>query len=61
MRHETPALGLNAVLDTALQRLEEEDPRLKGCFVKGETRNKAQEYQDECERIEVERRFRVLF
>ena len=31
----TPAPGLNVVLDTALQRLEEEDPQLKGCFVKG--------------------------
>ena len=31
----TPAPGLNVALDTALQRLEEEDPQLKGCFVKG--------------------------
>lgn len=31
----TPAPGLNIALDTALQRLEEEDPQLKGCFVKG--------------------------
>ena len=31
----TPAPQLNVVLDTALQRLEEEDPQLKGCFVKG--------------------------
>lgn len=32
---KTPAPGLNVALDTALQRLEEEDPQLKGCFVKG--------------------------
>lgn len=31
----TPAPGLNVALDTALQRLEEEDPQLIGCFVKG--------------------------
>lgn len=31
----TPAPGLNVALDTALQRLEEEDSQLKGCFVKG--------------------------
>ena len=31
----TPAPQLNVALDTALQRLEEEDPQLKGCFVKG--------------------------
>ncbi|MBC5662219.1 restriction endonuclease subunit M [Clostridium sp. AF17-2] len=31
----TPAPGLNVALDTALQRLGEEDPWLKGCFVKG--------------------------
>lgn len=31
----TPAPGLNVALDTALQRLEEEDPQLKGCFIKG--------------------------
>ena len=31
----TPAPKLNVALDTALQRLEEEDPQLKGCFVKG--------------------------
>lgn len=39
----TPAPGLNVALDTALQRLEEEDPQLKGCFVKGTftTRNLA--------------------
>ena len=30
-----PAPQLNVALDTALQRLEEEDPQLKGCFVKG--------------------------
>lgn len=39
----TPAPALNVALDTALQRLEEEDPQLKGCFVKGTftTRNLA--------------------
>ena len=31
----TPAPKLNVALDTALQRLEEEDPQLKGCFIKG--------------------------
>lgn len=31
----TPAPKLNVALDTALQRIEEEDPQLKGCFVKG--------------------------
>lgn len=31
----TPAPKLNVALDTALQRLEEEDPQLKGCFVTG--------------------------
>lgn len=31
----TPAPKLNVALDTALSRLEEEDPQLKGCFVKG--------------------------
>lgn len=31
----TPAPGLNVALDTALQRLEEEDSQLKGCFIKG--------------------------
>lgn len=31
----TPAPSLNVALDTALQRLEEEDPQLKGCFIKG--------------------------
>ncbi|AYA99941.1 N-6 DNA methylase [Lachnoanaerobaculum umeaense] len=31
----TPAPKLNVALDTALARLEEEDPQLKGCFVKG--------------------------
>lgn len=31
----TPAPQLNVALDTALSRLEEEDPQLKGCFVKG--------------------------
>ena len=31
----TSAPKLNVALDTALQRLEEEDPQLKGCFVKG--------------------------
>ena len=31
----TPAPQLNVALDTALQRLEEEDPQLKGCFIKG--------------------------
>lgn len=40
---DTPAPKLNVALDTALQRLEEEDPQLKGCFVKGTftTRNLA--------------------
>ena len=39
----TPAPQLNVALDTALQRLEEEDPQLKGCFIKGTftTRNLA--------------------
>ncbi|SEK33920.1 type I restriction enzyme M protein [Pseudobutyrivibrio ruminis] len=39
----TPAPALNVALDTALQRLEEEDPQLKGCFIKGTftTRNLA--------------------
>lgn len=39
----TPAPKLNVALDTALQRIEEEDPQLKGCFVKGTftTRNLA--------------------
>ena len=39
----TPAPKLNVALDTALSRLEEEDPQLKGCFVKGTftTRNLA--------------------
>ena len=39
----TPAPSLNVALDTALQRLEEEDPQLKGCFIKGTfiTRNLA--------------------
>ena len=39
----TPAPKLNVALDTALQRLEEEDPQLKGCFIKGTftTRNLA--------------------
>ena len=31
----TPARKLNVALDTALSRLEEEDPQLKGCFIKG--------------------------
>ena len=31
----TPAPGLNVALDTALARLEEKDPQLKGCFIKG--------------------------
>ena len=31
----TPAPKLNVALDTALIRLEEEDPQLKGCFIKG--------------------------
>ena len=30
----TPAPKLNVALDTALTRLEEEDPQLKGCFIK---------------------------
>lgn len=29
----TPAPKLNVALDTALNRLEEEDPQLKGCFI----------------------------
>lgn len=39
----TPAPKLNVALDTALQRLEDEDPQLKGCFIKGTftTRNLA--------------------
>ena len=39
----TPAPKLNVALDTALVRLEEEDPQLKGCFIKGTftTRNLA--------------------
>lgn len=39
----TPAPWLNVVLDTALQRLEEGDPQLKECVVKGTfiTRNLA--------------------
>lgn len=39
----TPAPQLNVALDTALQRLEEEDPQLKGCFIRGTftTRNLA--------------------
>lgn len=39
----TPAPKLNTALDTALARLEEEDPQLKGCFVRGTftTRNLA--------------------
>ena len=39
----TPAPQLNVALDTALQRLEEEDPQLKGCFIQGTftTRNLA--------------------
>lgn len=39
----TPAPGLNVALDTALVRLEEEDPQLRGCFIKGTftTRNLA--------------------
>lgn len=31
----TPATGLNVALDTALSRIEDEIPALKGCFVKG--------------------------
>lgn len=31
----TPATNLNVALDTALQRIEEENPSLKGCFVNG--------------------------
>lgn len=31
----TTAPQLNVALDTALQRLEEADPQLKGCFIKG--------------------------
>ena len=40
---DTPAPKLNVALDTALSRLEEEDPQLKGCFIKGTftTRNLA--------------------
>ena len=30
-----PAPKLNVALDTTLTRLEEEDPQLKGCFIKG--------------------------
>ena len=39
----TPAPKLNVALDTARARLEEEDPQLKGCFIKGTftTRNLA--------------------
>ena len=39
----TPAPKLNVALDTALSRLEAEDPQLKGCFIKGTftTRNLA--------------------
>ena len=39
----TPAPKLNVALDTALQRLEEEDPQFKGCFIQGTftTRNLA--------------------
>ena len=39
----TPAPKLNVALDTALIRLEEEDPQLKGCFINGTftTRNLA--------------------
>ena len=39
----TPATKLNVALDTALKRLEEEDPQLKGCFIQGTftTRNLA--------------------
>lgn len=39
----TPAPKLNVALDTALARLEEEDPQLKGCFINGTftTRNLA--------------------
>ena len=39
----TPATKMNVALDTALARLEEEDPQLKGCFIKGTftTRNLA--------------------
>lgn len=29
------------------------------CLSKGEARDKAQDYRDECERVEVERRFRL--
>lgn len=31
----TPATNLNVALDTALQKIEEENPSLKGCFVNG--------------------------
>lgn len=39
----TPGSDLNVALDTALSRLEEQDPQLKGCFIKGTftTRNLA--------------------
>ncbi len=39
----TPAPSLNVALDTALQRLQTEDPQLRGCFVPGTftTRNLA--------------------
>jgi len=39
----TPAPKLNVALDTALKRLEEEDPQIKDCFIKGTftTRNLA--------------------
>ncbi|QIH23771.1 N-6 DNA methylase [Lactobacillus iners] len=39
----TPAPKLNVALDTALSKLEAEDPQLKGCFIKGTftTRNLA--------------------
>lgn len=39
----TPTPKLNVALDTALSRLEAEDPQLKGCFIKGTftTRNLA--------------------
>ena len=39
----TPATGLNVALDTALVRIEDEIPELKGCFVKSTftTRNLA--------------------
>lgn len=39
----TSAPKLNVALDTALRRLEEEDPQLKGCFIQGTftTRNLA--------------------